>query len=102
MNSEDLRSTLVNQVISDKVVVAGNIGTLNMGDTVLLPTPNQLPPDIKFFSGRANEKCIMKVISKTERSLQILAKYLLMMPWKILFKLLTTRKAKFQKPFKER
>ena len=69
MNSEESRKPLVNQVISDKVVIAENIGTLNMGDTVLLPTPNQLPPDIKFFSGRTNEINELKQVLSKEKSI---------------------------------
>lgn len=68
MSSNERRQPLVNQVISDKVVAAENIGTLNMGDLVLMPTPNQLPPDIKFFSGRASEIDELKQALSKEKS----------------------------------
>jgi tetratricopeptide (TPR) repeat protein len=55
MSSEELRTPFVNQVLSDKAVIAEKIDTLNIGEAVLLPTPNQLPPDIKFFTGRTKE-----------------------------------------------
>ena len=40
---------LVNKVLSDKAVIAEKIDTVNIGEAVPLPTPNQSPPDIKVF-----------------------------------------------------
>ncbi|HEV7747502.1 MAG TPA: tetratricopeptide repeat protein [Pyrinomonadaceae bacterium] len=46
---------LVTSVDSEKVVIAEHIEMLNMAETRSIPTPNYLPPDLSFFTGRQND-----------------------------------------------
>jgi tetratricopeptide (TPR) repeat protein len=76
MNSDDPKqSNLVGQVNSEKSVVAGSIGivagsigTVNLGDDKPIPIPDQLPPDLPFFAGRLSEIAELKQVLLKEKS----------------------------------